>query len=121
MIFEKPFYEWLRSQLSEIVPVFYGEAGQEQSGAFAVLQTIHTGATREAGMMKPLMQLDLYHPDKFMVVETAESIIQSIHFFSLYRDGLIFSSLQAERTQQLRVEDGTWKVPIDIRFAVKAR
>lgn len=121
MVFEKPFLNWLRERLGDMFPVFYAEADQGRGEPFAVLHTILTGATREAGMMRPLMQLDLYADDRFQAVELAETVVCRIQSVSMASEGLVFSCMQAERAQPLRVEDGTWKVPIDIRFAVKAR
>jgi hypothetical protein len=121
MVFEKPFLSWLRERLGDMFPVFYAEADQDRGEPFAVLHTILTGATREAGMMRPLMQLDLYAADRFSAVELAETAVCRIQFISMASDGLVFSCMQAERVGPIRMEDGTWKVPIDIRFAVMAR
>lgn len=121
MVFERPFLQWMQERLQDLLPVFFEEADQTQQEPFGVLQTILTGATREVGMMRPLLQLDLYNADRFKVIELAETVIGRIQFMDMASDGLFFSCLQAERSRPIRVEDGTWKVPIDIRFAVKAR
>ncbi len=115
MVFEKDFLSLLQEKLQDI-PIYYQMAPQGTKEPFGVLQTITTSGAIEVGVQKPWMQLDIYTKTQFGAVETAEKALDAIQFYCGRRGETLFESIVAERKSLIKCEDGTWKVPLDIRF-----
>lgn len=116
MLFEQDFLSLLKSKLSSICPVWFQKAPQGKSEPFAVLQTITVPGAIEVGVQRPWMQLDIYGANEFSALTTAEEVMDAIQFHSGRTGGTLFEKVKAERSRMIECEDGTWKVPIDIRF-----
>ncbi|WP_320130252.1 DUF3168 domain-containing protein [uncultured Sphaerochaeta sp.] len=101
--------------------IFYGLAPETATNPFAVLQDISPNAQREISTAKPRMQLDVFAADQYSASDIAEEIVLALIFTSFTSGETYFQSVTAERTKALRVEDGTWKVPIDIRFSCRRK
>lgn len=115
MVFEKDFLSLLQEKLQDL-PIYFQTAPQNAKEPFGVLQTVAAGGAMEVGVQKPWMQLDLYTKTQFSAVETAEKALDSIQFHCGRKGGTLFEGVVGERRGLMECEDGTWKVPLDIRF-----
>ena len=116
MLFEKDFLALLQSRLTGICSVFFQKAPQNTAEPFAVLQTVAASGAIEVGVQRPWMQLDIYGATEFEAVTVAEQAMDAIQFHSSRTGEILFEHIKAERSRMIECEDGTWKVPIDIRF-----
>lgn len=116
MLFERDFLALLRDRLDGICGVFFQKAPQGTTEPFAVLQTISASGAIEVGVQRPWMQLDIYGATDFEAVTMAEQAMDAIQFHSSRAGETLFEHIKAERSRMIECEDGTWKVPIDIRF-----
>ncbi|MBQ3729711.1 MAG: hypothetical protein IJS84_00125 [Spirochaetales bacterium] len=116
MLFETDFLSLLQARLSDVCPVFFQRARQGTAEPFAVLQTIAVPGAIEVGVQRPWMQLDVYGATEFEAVTVAEQVMDAIQFHSGRTGETLFEHIKAERSRMIECEDGTWKVPIDIRF-----
>lgn len=116
MLFEKDFLSLLQSRLTGICSVFFQKAPQNAAEPFAVLQTITASGAIEVGVQRPWMQLDIYGVTEFETITVAEQAMDAIQFHSSRTGETLFEHIKAERSRMIKCEDGTWKVPIDIRF-----
>lgn len=116
MLFEKDFLALLQTKLDGICTVHFQKAPQETPEPFAVLQTITASGAVEVGVQRPWMQLDVYCRTEFEVVVASEQAIDAIQLYSGRAGKTLFEKVKAERSRMIECEDGTWKVPIDIRF-----
>lgn len=116
MLFETDFLSLLQARLSDVCPVFFQRAPQGTVEPFAVLQTIAVPGAIEVGVQRPWMQLDVYGATEFEAVTVAEQAMDAIQFHSSRTGETLFEHIKAERSRMIECEDGTWKVPIDIRF-----
>lgn len=123
MIAEKAMLVLLQddAQIAALGPVFFMEAPEGQEGAFMVLHPISGTQMLEIGVAQTSMQLDVFHADRFKAVESADSIVSLLYHTSHSVDGMFITGLSVQRTAPLKVEDGTWKVPVDIRFISKEK
>lgn len=103
------------------LPVHFLEAPEGQEGPFMVLQPIAGTQMLEIGVAETTMQLDVFHADRFKAVETADAVVSALYHTSHSVDGMFITGLSVQRAAPLRVEDGTWKVPVDIRFLSKEK
>lgn len=85
---------------------------------FIVLSVITCGGAREAGVLHPLVQADCYAPDIYAAVTLAETLAEAVDNEPFTSEGMRYEGIRAERTAPIRVEDGSWKVPVQIRFSV---
>lgn len=116
MLFERDFLMLLQTRLASVCDVHFQKAPQGKSEPFAVLQTITVPGAIEVGVQRPWMQLDIYAATEFEAVQKAEEVMDAIQFHSGRTGGTLFERVKAERSRMIECEDGTWKVPIDIRF-----
>lgn len=120
MVVEKAFLSFLRADAGCMSALsgglFYGQAPEGCSEPFGVLNLVSEGGVREAGCFFPLMQLDVYHAAIHQAAESAESIVQSIENGRGVAGVAYIQGVRCRRAPAIRCEDGTWKVPIDIRF-----
>ena len=111
-IIERDMVDYLQKTLG--IPVFMGLAPENAKDPFAVLQTITTGAVRTLEFFHPLFQLDVYERTAEKATREAERVILFLNGTDAECDSTLFDSIRAERATLIRVEDGTWKVPIEI-------
>lgn len=99
---------------------WFGEApeGTPADKPFIVLSAITCGGAREAGVLHPLVQADCYAPDIYAAVTLAETLAGTVDDEPFTSEGMRYEGVRAERTAPIRVEDGSWKVPVQIRFSV---
>ncbi len=102
-----------------ITKVFYLEADVKTREPFAVLTPITIGGKKEIGVKQSLVQLDIFHKDRYRAVEIADDIANLMFHRSFTLDSWYVTGLSAERVQAIKVEDGSWKVPVEIRFMCK--
>lgn len=123
MTFETAFLAFIRTRvvIQEAVgdSIFFEEAPQNLPPPYLVLHSITAGGAREVGTQKPWMQIDCFAADKFVATEMAETITASLFGVSYAMDGQHIQSITTERRRPIKVEDGTWKVPIDTRFSYR--
>lgn len=112
-IIEKDMLEVLNEILG--IPVFLAIAPERQREPFGVLNTIVTGRIRELSFFHPTFQLDVYerNPEKTTIL--AEQCIEKLHGSDAEASSTLFDSIRAERAMLIRVEDGTYKMPIEIK------
>lgn len=115
-MFEKDFLTLLQTSLAGVCDVYFQKAPQGKSEPFAVIQTITVHGAIEVGVQRPWMQLDIYAATEFEAVQKAEEAMDTIQFHSGRTGTTLFEKVKAERSRMIECEDGTWKVPIDIRF-----
>lgn len=84
---------------------------------FIVLQTISAQGAREAGVLHPMVQADCYAPTIQRATVLAEKLVGALDLESFEADGMRYEGVRAERTGAIRVEDGTYKVPVQIYFS----
>lgn len=116
MLFETDFLSLLQTRLSGVCPVYFKRAPKGTAVPFAVIQTIAVPGAIEVGVQRPWMQLDIYAATEFEVLTLAEEAIDRILFLSVRTGVTLFEKVKAGRSRMIECEDGTWKVPIDIRF-----
>ena len=116
MLFEKDFLALVQSKLDGVCGVFFQQAPQDAAEPFAVLSTISASGAIEVDVQRPWMQLDVYAETQFAAVGLAEAAVDAVQFHSGRTGGTLFEGVKAERRAMIGCEDGTWKVPIDIRF-----
>lgn len=116
MLFETDFLSLLQARLSNVCPVYFQKAPQGTAEPFAVLSTITASGAVEVDVQRPWMQLDVYAETQFAAVELAEAAVDAVQFHSGRMGRTLFEGVKAERRAMIGCEDGTWKVPIDIRF-----
>jgi hypothetical protein len=118
LLYEKAMLAWLQGLSTGwgTNGVFFEEAETKQKEPFLVLQPISSSGARDAGVLHPIVQLDVYHADRYAAVELAERITSDLYLQRAFFDGIRIESVVAERMQAIKVEDGTWKIPIRIRF-----
>lgn len=116
MLFETDFLSLLQTRLSDVCPVYFQRAPKGTAEPFAVIQTIAVPGATEVGVQRPWMQLDIYAATEFEVLTLAEEAMDRIRFHSGRTGVTLFEKVKAERSRMIECEDGTWKVPIDIRF-----
>ena len=118
LLYEKSLLAWLQDLNAGwgTNGVFFEEAEAKQEEPFLVLQPISGSGARDAGVLHPIVQLDVYHTDKYMAVELAERITSGLYLQRALYEGIRIESVVAERMRAVKVEDGTWKIPIRIRF-----
>lgn len=119
ILFEKGLLGHVQS-LALAGHVWEGEApeGTGKDERFIVLQTVSAGGAREAGVLHPLVQADCYAPDIYAAVTLAETLAEAVDNEPFTSEGMRYEGVRAERTAPIRVEDGSWKVPVQIRFSV---
>lgn len=116
MFFEQDFLTLLQTRMTDVCSVFFQRAPQGKAEPFAILQTITASGAIEVGVQRPWMQLDIYAATEFEAVQKAEEAMDAIQFHSGRTGTTLFEKVKAERSRMIECEDGTWKVPIDIRF-----
>ena len=123
MQYENDFLTWLRRnpavQLLFGDRIFFGLAPAATANPFMTLQDISPNSNREIATAKPRMQIDCFATDQFEAAMLAEKLVLEIQFCSFTSGDTYFQSVRAERVQGMRVEDGSWKVPVDIRFSCR--
>ena len=122
MIGEKAFLEVLQSEkaFQSLKMKFYFEMAPETAKEpFAVLFPITNQQSLESGSSRISMQLDVFHKTVFSALEMADRIVSLIHHVWFRTSEGYIQGIVAQRTPPLRVEDGTYKVPVDIRFFYK--
>ena len=111
-IIEKDMVDYLNGCLG--MPVFMALAPENAKEPFAVLTPITTGAVRSLTFFHPMFQLDAYGKTAQEAITEAERIILRINGKDVESGSTLFDSMRLERASLIRVEDGTWKVPIEI-------
>lgn len=123
MLHEKDFLGWLRDnqQMKSLfgTKIFWKLAPQKTTTPFAVLQDISSRGFREIDAACPRMQLDCYSGNEFMVIELAEAVETELFGKAFTYGNTLFSSVVAERAMVLKVEDGSFKVPVDIKLSCR--
>lgn len=117
MMFERDLLGLLQSRLGGILTggLFFGKAPETAREPFGVLATVAVPGAREAGALKPWMQLDVFCLTGFDAAAKAEEIASDLLFLSGRYGDTAFERIVAERSRLIECEDGTWKAPIDIR------
>lgn len=115
MVFEKDLLSLMQTKIKNF-PIYFQMAPQGTKEPFGVLQTVSTSGAIEVGVQKPWMQLDIYGKTQFEAVEKAEEALEVIQFYCGRKGETLFESIIGERKSLIECEDGTWKVPLDIRF-----
>ena len=119
MVFEKGLLAHVQSlRLTGRTGMEEAPEGTSADEPFIVLSAITCGGAREAGVLHPLVQADCYAPDIYAAVTLAETLAGTVDGEPFTSEGMRFEGVRAERTAPIRVEDGSWKVPVQIRFSV---
>lgn len=111
-IIEKDMLDALGKALD--FPVFLEIAPDKQKEPFGILRTISTGSIRNLDYFHPLFQLDAYERNPEKATRLAEETIGRINGMDAHAGITLFDSIRAERAMLIRVEDGTYKMPIEI-------
>lgn len=111
-IIEKDAVDYLDSALG--IKVYLCTAPDNSEEPFAVLTPITGGAIRALSYFHPLMQLDVFGKTAQEAIREAERIILLLNGSDAKYGSTLFDSIRAERASLIRVEDGTWKAPIEI-------
>lgn len=122
MLTEKAFLKWLQENkdIKDLkAKVYFEEAPENVKEPFLVLYSISTSQILEIGAAVQRMQLDVFHTDRFKAMELADKLVVLLYHKSFRSEDVFISGLQAQRLAPLKVEDGTYKVPLDIRFICK--
>lgn len=121
MNFEMPMLEYLQQELGEILTggVHLALAPEVAQEPFGVLSPVSSGSVPETGTCRPWMQLDVFEDTRFHAITTAENVIEAIQMHSGRQGSFYIESVKADRAALIQCEDGTWKVPIDIRFYLR--
>nr|WP_321265214.1 DUF3168 domain-containing protein [uncultured Sphaerochaeta sp.] len=123
MLHEKDFLGWLRNnqQMKALFGsrIFWKLAPKKTAMPFMVLQDINARGFREIDAACPRMQLDCYSDNEFAVVELAEAVEKELFGKAFVYGTTSFSSMLAERAMVLRMEDGSFKVPVDIKLSCR--
>lgn len=119
MVFEKGLLAHVQSlRLTGRTWMEEAPEGTSADEPFIVLSAITCGGAREAGVLHPLVQADCYAPDIYAAVTLAETLAEAVDNEPFTSEGMRYEGVRAERTAPIRVEDGSWKVPVQIRFSV---
>jgi hypothetical protein len=124
MLFEKDFLSWLQGleTIREATNgVWFEKADEGQEEPFVVIVEVTAGGAREAGVLHPFLHLDCYAKDRFGAVALAEKVAGAIHGAGFTEGDTVFGKVTAERSAPLEMEDGTWKVPVIVRFSCQRR
>lgn len=122
MIGEKAFLEVLQNEkaFQSLKMKFYFEIAPETAKEpFAVLYSVTNQQSLETGSSRVSMQLDVFHKTVFSALELSDRIVSLLHHAWFRTSEGYIQGIVAQRTPPLRVEDGTCKVPVDIRFFYK--
>ena len=111
-IIEKDMADLLNGRLG--MKVFLALAPENAKEPFAVLTMIVPGAVRTLHFFRPTFQLDVFGRTPQEAIEKAEGIVLQINGEDAECGSTLFDSIRAERASLLRVEDGSWKAPIEI-------
>lgn len=98
---------------------YYMIADKSAEEPFLVLTPINNRAKHEIGVKQPTFQLDVFDKDRYRAVEKADSLCTLLFHNSFTVQKYFLTGLYAERQMALQVEDGGWKVPVDIRLICK--
>lgn len=124
MMGEKALLELLQTEERIValgMKAWFEEAPEDAAEPMMVLQSIRGDQELEIGLASFEVQVDVYSPDRFTAVEKADALVGILHHASFTVSGMFMTGFAARRTAPLKVEDGTWKVPVEIRFLVKER
>lgn len=121
MNFERAILEYLQQDAGSLLTggVFFELAPENAAEPFGVLHSVSPGSVPEAETCRPWVQLDVFTQTQTEAVEKAEAVIEAIQFHSGRQGTFYIGSLKAGRAALIQCEDGTWKVPIDIRFYLR--
>lgn len=111
-VIERDAADWLNSIIG--MKIFVGIAPENAKEPFGVLQMISTGSVRSLSFFHPLLQLDVFGENPQEAISKAEAAIGMIDRTDAQYGSTLFDSIRAERASLIHVEDGTWKVPIEI-------
>lgn len=126
MLIEKDFYEMIlnnssfQSIFSNRIYFLELEENDDKTFPYFVVQPILPGSTREVEFFKPLIQLDIYHSNKYIALEIAEAVIAILKNVNGIFGTITISNFISERRTPLRLEKDLWKVPIDTTFNCKS-
>lgn len=111
-IIEKDAVDYLNKSIG--MKVFHEIAPENAAEPFAVLTTITTGATRALSFFHPMFQLDIFEKTPQEAISKAEETVLRLNGTDAEYGLTLFDSIRAERVSLIRVEDGSWKAPIEI-------
>lgn len=120
MLHEKVFLKALQtdSQIKALglTSISFFSAAKHTANPFCTLQSITNTGAREIRALRPTLQLDVFADNAYEATELAEMICGILNFQTFTFEGLYFSGVRAARSFCLEVEDGTFKVPIEITY-----
>ena len=122
MVSEKAFLEVLQKseEIKKLkLKVYFDEAPESAREPFLVLYSISHSQILEIGAASCRMQLDVFHRDRFKAIELADRIVSLLYHRSFRTEEMFISGLSVQRTPLIRLDDGAYKVPLDIRFISK--
>lgn len=111
-IIEKDMVDYLNKTIG--MKAFLELAPENAKEPFSVLTGITSGAVRPLSFFRPTFQLDIFEKTPEKAIIAAERIILLLNGSDAGYGSTLFDSMRLERASLIRVEDGTWKVPIEI-------
>lgn len=118
MIIDRVLHQILKEELKEY-EIYYLEPSELDKEKFLLLYPVSTIARREAGALWMHFRLDVFHKNFFDLRKITEEIIDIINHKSFKKNGWIIELLRANENMFLKLEDDSYKIPIDIRFMCK--
>ncbi len=120
MIPERAAHELVRHLFSEedLCPVYFAEAPQGTKEPYLIVYPIVPGRVGEVKAFFPRVQISCYGEDQFKALALADSVIKRLDGYVGPMNGQVHTdSCHAERAQPIRNSDGTWMVPVEMRFS----
>lgn len=111
-IIEKDMVDFLNGNLG--MKVFLELAPENAKEPFSVLTGITAGAVRPLCFFHPTFQLDVFENTAAKAISRAEAVVLKLNGTDAESGSTLFDSIRAERVSLIRVEDGSWKAPIEI-------
>lgn len=123
MISEKLFLKALQNS-AEIKAlgagkVYYEQSARDEENNYLVLGLVVNSDNLNIKVNQSFFQLDVFNEKLFRAVEIADALVTILFQSRFVVDNHYFVINRSERQKAMKLEDGTWKVPVEIKLTVK--